>query len=627
MLQSMRQLAHSWVVKGLMMILIVSFGIWGIGDMFRGNPLQRSVAKVGSVDITVQELNRAFEQNLARARQMFGPEITAQQAKQMGMADNTLDGLIENALIDQDLQRLGIDVGNQAVYEQMTQDPEFKDKDGKFDKKIFQNLLAQAHIAEGDFLKQQRKSLSTRQLVDAFSNVPAAPQSMLHALYKARGQKRILDVVTLDNGSVKESAVPDDKILRDYYQENPQPFTTPELRGLTIAVLSTDTIAKDISINDDQVKKEYDSKGDQLAEPEKRDILQVVFQDEDKAKSVSAAAKISGNIITAAKPTGHQVVPLNQSDEASLPPELGKAAFALHEREVSDPIHTSLGWHVLQIRKITPAGVPKFEDIKESLRDSMKRDQAIDATTRLVNQLDDELAAGHPLEDIADGMKLRLIKIPAVDATGKTPDGKDPAELPHKDDLLKSAFAQNSGETSPVMDDKNGSYFVVRTDNVTPSAVKPFDQVKNDVTAAWKKQDQVKRAQDAAEVIAKSLREGKPAASFTAQQGVEVRASKPISMLGDSDPSLPKMALPQILKLKKSEVVVVPDNNKQVILRLANIAAVDDAKNEGAEGKINSEINADAPKELADQYLKYLRTLFPVTIKRDAFDSLGQQGS
>lgn len=625
MLQSMRQMAHSWFFKALMLLLVVSFGIWGIGDMFRGNPLQRVVAKAGSVSITVQEFNRAFERNLAEARQMIGAELTAQQARQMGMDKNTLDGLIESSLFDQDLQRLGIEAGNDVVFQELVHNPQFQ-KDGKFDAALFHQLLNQARVSEGDFLNQQRKELASRQLAGALTSVPPASPFIIDALYKARGQKRILDVVTLDNKALQVAAPTDDKILRDYYQQNQQPFMMPEMRGMTIAVLSTDALAEDITVSDDQVKKEYDAKQDQLVESEKRDLLQVIVQDEGQAKTLAAAAKASGNIVSAAEPTGHEVVPLNGADESSLPAEIAKPVFALHQGEVMDPVKTALGWHIIQVRKITPSGVPSYDVIKEKLRASMKRDQAADVATKMVNQLDDELAAGHALDDVADGMKLRLIKIPEIDADGKKPDGAEPAELPHKDDVLKAAFAQNSGETSPVMDDRNGNYYVVRTDSVTPSALKPFEQVKSEVLAAWKKQEQKKLAAEKAETIANSLREGKEASVYAAEDGVDVRASKPISALGDSDPSLPKSALPQIFKLKKGEVAVVPEGNKQFILRLAQIIDAPAAKDEAATGKITGELTNNVPKELADQYLKYLRVLFPVTIHQDTLDGIVPQG-
>ena len=628
MLQSMRHLAHSWYFKGLMMVLVVSFGFWHIGDVFRGNPLHRVVASAGSTDITVQELNRAFEQALARARQMYSPDMTPQQARQMGLAESALNDMIENSLFDQDLKRLGIDASDRTVFDLLVKMPEFKNKDGQFDKSLLQDALAQRRISERDFLNEQRKDLASRQLVGGFTDLPPAPQSVLNEIYKSRGQKRILDIVTLDNQSIPATDTPDDKSLRDYYQQNPQPFTIPEMRGITIATLSTDAIAKDITISDDQVKKEYDTKGDQLTNPEQRDLLQVVLQDEEKAKQVAAAAQASGNIVTAAKPTGREVIPLNNAEEASLIPELAKPVFALQKGGVTSPIRTALGWHVIQVRKITPAGVPKYEDIKEKLRESMKLDQAADTATRYVNQLDDKLAAGTTLESMAEAMKLHLVKIPAVDASGKTGDGKEPAELPHKADVLKAAFSQNNGESSPVMDDKNGNYFVVRTDQITPRSVKTFEQVKAEVVAAWKKQEQIKAAENEAENIAKAMREGKTAASFASQKGVDVKTSKPISLLGDSDPALPKAALPQIMKMKQGDVAVLPQQqSKQIIVRLAQTIPAGDTKDDVALGKIASEYNGNAPKELADEYVKYLRTIFPVHIKADALDSIAQQSN
>jgi peptidyl-prolyl cis-trans isomerase D len=624
MLQSMRELAHSWVFKGLMLLLVVSFGIWGIGDMFRGNPLHRVVAKAGSSSITVQELNFAFEQALARARQMLGPDMTAQQAKQMGLAQNTLNGLIEDKLFIQDMKRLGIEASDRAVFQLLVEAPQFKNKDGKFDQSLFHTFLQNIGRSERDFLNQQRKDLATRQLADAFSTLPPPSPFIVDTLYKARGQKFVLDVVTLDHASLKGTVTPDEQVLRDVYQKTPAPFTTPEMRGLTVAVLSTDAITKEITISDDQVKKEYDSKGAQLMEPEKRDLLQVVVQDEAQAKKLVAAAR-SVNIVTAAKPMGHEVVPLNQMDESGLPPEIAKVIFALPLNGISDPIQTGLGWHVIQVRKITPAGVPKYEDIKDTLREIMRRDQAGDTASKLVNQLDDELAAGHALEDVADGMKLRLIQIPALDASGKLADGKDPAELPHKDDILKAAFQQNSGETSPVMDDRNGTYFVVRTDNVTPSVLKPFEQVKPSVVALWEKQDEAQRATTEADKLATALRDGKPASSL-ARAGIEVRMSKPLSLLGDTDEALPKTILPRVMKLKQGEVGVYPQVTKQIIVRVAQIVPIGTQMDEAAEGKIKSELSVALPKELGNEYLDHLRVLFPVIIYHDAYDSIAQQG-
>ncbi|HEU0118138.1 MAG TPA: SurA N-terminal domain-containing protein [Alphaproteobacteria bacterium] len=625
MMQTMRHLAKTKVLKGLMMILIVSFAFWGVGDIFRGNPLERTVAKAGKASISVQSLNQEFEQTLARARQMMGGDLTAQQAKQMGLLDKTLDGMIQRAVVDQEIKKLGIDISQQAVLDQLAAQPQFRTKDGKFNKELFMQVLDQAHVNEATFLKQGQQDLSRRQLIDVFADATKPPQSIVDNIASARGQKRTLDLITIKNASMKDVGTPDDKTLHDFYQKNGQLFTAPEYRTITIARLSGDDVLKDTVVTDDQVKKEYDTKIDQLSQPERRDILQVVLQDETKAKQLAASAKSSNNLTASAKGMGYEAVILPQAAQKDMLPELAPA-FALKNDEVSEPIKSSLGWHVVQIKKITPAGRPTFEAIKKQLHDDMQRDQAVEAVTRMTNQWDDQLAAGHALEDIADGLKLRVIKIPSVDAKGKLADGKDPTELPNKEDVLKTAFGQGAGEVSPIIDDKNGNYFVIRTDEIVPSAVKPFEQVQDQIAAAWKAGEQARVAAELAQKIAQGLKDGKAPSSF-AGNGVEVRTSKPISMLGDSDPELPPSALPQVFKLKKDEVAVAPTVGEQVVMRLKDVTNAAPDANADAKIKIVDEIKKDTSNELTEQYLKYLHQKFPVEINQDALESVRMQGN
>lgn len=626
MLQTMRQLAQSWIFKALMLFLCVSFAIWGIGDIFRGNPLRRTVAKAGNITITVQGLDHEFEQQLMRARQMLGPELTPQQAKQLGILDNALNAMIQRAEVDQAIKKLGIEIGDQTVIDWIASQPQLRDKDGKLDKNLLRRVIEQSGLSEQGFIDAARKDMERRQLLSTLQIGDAAPNVVADSLLRARGQKRILDIISLKNNSMTNIPVPDDKTLQNFYQQNAQKYAAPEYRALTIARLSTDDIAKDITISDDDVKKEYDAKPAEWALPERRDVVQVVAENEGKAKQLAAAAKSKGNLSAAAKSEGLNPVSLDKIEEKTTLPDLAKPIFALKENQISDPIKSSLGWHVIQVKKIYPAGTRSFAEVKNELRENMKRDQAIDQATRDVNALDDQLAAGHSLEDIARGLKLHLIKIPALDANGKLPDGKDPAEIPDKDDVLKNAFSQNAGETSPILDDKNGNYVVVRTDEITPSATQPFDKIKDRVLADWKANEQAKRAAAEAENIAKGLREGKPASSYAGQNGVDVRTSKPISVLGDNDPSLPQAVLPQVMKMKKGDVITANGSDQQLVLRLADLVDVDPSADNAGLMKIKDELAGQMPNELGEEYFKYLRIIFPVEIDQNTLDGIRQQG-
>ncbi|MDR3450845.1 MAG: SurA N-terminal domain-containing protein [Alphaproteobacteria bacterium] len=625
MLQSMRQLAHTPVVKGLMLFLIVSFSIWGIGDIFRGNPLQKTVAKAGKTVIPVQDLMQSFDRQLSQARATIDPDLTAVQAKQMGLLDKTLDSMIKRDLIDQDIKRLGIDVTPEAVLNVLADQSQFRAKDGSFNKELFLRFLQEQGMTERGFIAQGQQDMSRQQLVGALAGTGTVPQTVIDALYKAEAQKRILDVVTIDGAKMGDLPAPSDKQLHDYYEAHAKDFTAPEYRSLTIAVLSTDSLGKDIAISDDDVRKQYEAKKAELGHPEQRDLLQVVLQDEGKAKALAAAARDSGDLAATAKKFGDTAVPLEHTEDTNLMQELAKPVFAAAQGAVLDPIKTQLGWHVVEVKKIIPAGVPDFASVKDKLREDMKRDSAVESATRDVNKLDDELAAGHALEDIADELKLRLIKIPAVDATGLTPEGKQPPEMPGHGEVVHDGFAENAGETSPVEDDKAGTYFVTRADDVTPSAVKPFDSVKEKVAAAYTRHAEEARAANLAVKITEGLKLSKPLSAFDSEPGVSTRQSTPVSELGDTDALLPPALVAKALHIRKGEIAADSDHGKQIVIRVASIIDADPAKDDPRKGQIESRLKEGASEDLTEQYLQHLTKVFAVKIDNDLLDQLRQQ--
>jgi len=327
MLQSMRDMAHSWIIKGLMLFLILSFGIWGIGDMFRGNSLRKAVAEVGDTTIDVQQLNQLFGKQLVEAKQRINPDLTEEQARQMGLMDRALEQEIVRRLVDLDLARRGIEVGPEEVLKLLAEEPQFRREDGSFNKELFQQILERQRMSEGAFIAEGQQDIA-RQLLLSFLEGGALPSQMqVDALYKARAQKRVLDIVSVDASKMGNSPAPDNVTLRAYYDANQKLFSVPEYRAVTIATLAPDAMIRDVSVSDEQVKKAYDERGDQLMLPERRDVLQVVVQDEQKAKTVAEEAKSSGNLTDVAKKAKEKTTPLDQIDEKYIVPEVSKAAL------------------------------------------------------------------------------------------------------------------------------------------------------------------------------------------------------------------------------------------------------------------------------------------------------------
>ena len=358
MLQTMRHLAQSWLFKGLMMILVVSFGIWEIGDIFRGNPMQRAVATVGGEFIIVQDLNKEFQFDLVQMRRSYGADLTEQQAKRYGLLDKVLEEMISRKQLELESKSLGIDITEKATIDWFAAQSDFRNKDGSFNKELFHRAAEKDGLGDAAFIAKWRRVIEQRELLYPFANNRKVPQAIINAVALARGQKRILNVVTLADDSMRNIPAPDEKTLRGFYEKNPKSFTAPEYRAFTIARLATADMEKDVVITDDQAKKEYQAHLELYLHPERRDILQAVVQDENKAKQLAAAAHSGDDLTKAAASMGIKTVPIDQTEEKTLLPELAGPVFALKLGQISDPIKSTLGWHVVQLKKITPPERP-----------------------------------------------------------------------------------------------------------------------------------------------------------------------------------------------------------------------------------------------------------------------------
>ena len=627
MLQSMRVLAQSWVFKSLMLLLVISFAAWGIGDMFRGNPALRTVASVGKINIPVQELESRFQMSMADIRGMFGPDITVAQARQMGLLERTLNLVMQEYTFDLEAERLGVNVPREYILQKIAKEPSFRTADGKFNADALRQALSRVGMSEETFFQSEMRNDARRLIVNGITASAETPKIMIDTVYQARGAKRILEVLTLRNDSVKGLEPPTEEQLKAYYAAHENEFVAPEYRGLTIARLSAADITKDIAITDQDLQSAYESRSEEFVVPETRDLVQVVLQDEAKAKSIAETASTLHNLAEAAKAKSLTPISMNKIDDKAILPELAPSVFALKEGEVTGPIKSSLGWHVLQLKKINAGGKLTFDQAKADLQKLLQEERAGDMIAKTINQLDDAIAGGRSLEDVADTLRLHLTRYPALDAKGLQPDGQEPKEaIPAKEITLPSALSLTTGETGPVLEDGTGQYYVARVDQITPAQTEPFEKVQAKVRTAWTEEQLYVKASAAAEDIAKELREGKKATSFAATPGISIRLSQPMSILSEPDKDLPPEVVPQVFHMKKGDVTVAARQGKQYIVRLSDIVPVDPAKPESSRMKIVTDLKDKLPQNLLEQYMTYLGTLFPKKIDTDFLNILKSQG-
>jgi peptidyl-prolyl cis-trans isomerase D len=620
MLQFIRNFAGSWVVKILFVLLILSFGIWGIGDVFRSST-PTTVAEVGSTQIEREALDQEFRRQIERLRPMLGGNLTAEQAKQFGLLDQSLQTLIQRALFDLAAKDVGVAVGPEVVKLRIADEPAFRNQQGQFDPNIFRTVLRNNQLTENGYIAQLRGETARELVAGAVNAGVAAPKTLTQTLYRFRGEKRVAEVVTLTNASVGDVGSPDEAEITRAYEDHQVRFTAPEYRALTVAQLSPDALAADIKLDDAQLRAAYDERAAEFGTPEKRNILMTVVDDEAKAKTIAEAAKTKG-LADAAKEAGVEPVTLDGVARTELP-ELGDAAFALEQGKTSEPIKSGLGWHVLVVTGIQAGSTKSFDEVRERLASEIRKEKALDAVFSIANRVEDQLASGASLEEVAKAQGLALSKVAAVDSAGKAPDGKDAAPaLPALKALLPNVFQLKAGAATNLAEGQGSVFTAVRVDSVIPAAVRPLAEVRDQVVADWQNDKRAAQAAKKAEEIATKLSKGLEAAAqdVASQSGASFAMTVPFTRDAKTVSGLPGDLVAKLFGAKPGEVVSGTSADSQIVARLREVIAADPTAPDAALGPLETNVNQGLESDLMAEFVNALRVRYPVQIHRQRID-------
>ncbi|WP_448187415.1 SurA N-terminal domain-containing protein [Azospirillum sp. sgz301742] len=618
MLQSIRNTAGSWVVKILFVLLIASFGVWGIGDVVRRSAAPSNVvADVGPVEITRAELDAEFRRQMDRLRPMFGGELTVEQARQFGLVDQSIATLVQRTLYDLAAKRAGIAVGDDTIRQRIAEEPQFRAPNGQFDRAQFAAVLRQNSLTEQGYAALMRREIARGVIASAVGAGTKVPKPLVEDLFRYRDEKRVAEVITIPNASITDVPTPDEAAQLRYYEDHQVRFTAPEYRGITTVELTVDAVAKDITITDDQLRTVYAERAGDFITPERRTILMAVLDDEAKAKAVADAAR-AGSLTDAAKANGVEAVSLDNIRKDELP-EIGEAAFALKQGEVSAPVKSPLGWHVLSVTAVQPPAERTFDEVKDQLRAELKTERAAEQLYQVSNRLDDRLAGGATLEELAHAQGLNLAKIAAVDSTGKDPQGKPVpggADLPQ---MVQTAFGLRQGANSNLTEGKSGAYYAVRVDSITPAAVKPLAEVRDAVIAGWQDEERARKAAEKAKQIGEQLKTGKEASAQAIAQasGASFSMTEPFTRSAQNATGLTPEMVARLFDAKPDDVVSGASGDAQLVARLREIIAADPAAKDANLAQIEATVARGMEGDLMNEFAQALQKEFPVTVHQD----------
>ena len=277
MLEAIRKRAGSFVVKILFLILVLSFGVWGIADVFRPGGSADWVAEVGDVKISSTALQEEYRQTLRRLSQAMGGNMDAEQARALGLPSSVLNQMIEGALFDQAAADLGLTITDAVVREQIKADPRFRNQADVFDPEVFRETLRRNGFTEDGYVTLLRREMQRDQLLSSIAGGVVAPRSLIEVMERYRGERRVAEYVVVPDAMMTGIADPDEPMLRQFHQDQAGLFTAPEYRAISAVILSPDATEKEISVGEAELQDAYRERSAEFAVPERRSFRQIVF--------------------------------------------------------------------------------------------------------------------------------------------------------------------------------------------------------------------------------------------------------------------------------------------------------------------------------------------------------------
>jgi peptidyl-prolyl cis-trans isomerase D len=622
MLRGLRKASSNWVGKTIMAavvgFLVLSFAIWGIGDVFRGFG-RSTVAKIGHTEITIEQFRQIYNDRLQQFGRQLGRSLTMDQARALGIDRQVVSQLVAEVVLDEQARNLRLDVSDAEIAKRITSDPAFQTPSGQFDRTRFEQTIRQAGFTEQRFVAEQRKQLLRRQLAGTILSGAVVPKAAVEAANLYNNEQRTIDYVLLDRSKAGEVAPATPEELAKYFDERKILFRAPEFRKLVVVSLIPSEQAQWVEVSDEDLKRAYEERRSRYVTPERRSIQQIVFPNADDARA--AADRIAKGetfaAIAAERGLSDKDIDLGTVAKSGIIDRaVGDAAFALKEGEVSAPVQGRFGTALVRVSKIEPEKVRSFEEVAPELKQDIATERAKSQTTALYDKIEDERSIGKTLAEAAEGLKLESRTV-EVDRSGRDPSGQ-PVALPDAQRLLASAFVTEPGvEADPLQ--VEGGYVWFDVTGITPARDRTLDEVKDQVEARWKEDQIASRLKTKSTEILDKLKAGTPLTEIATAEGLKVETQTGIKR-GNPSPPLSQGAIDTIFRTAKDGAGSAEAEKpaEQIVFRLTDIIAPKPDANAEANKQAQEALNRALADDIFGEYIARLEDQIGVTINQTA---------
>ncbi len=514
MLSVLRKQAQSTLIQGLVVLIAVVFIFWGVGSNMNNN--RNTVATVNGKEITFQDYQRAYDQAVDKLQRQFGGQVPPGLLKGMGLKHQVVGQLVQAELLRQGGEKMGVVVSDFAVQHEVEKMSAFQEN-GHFNLDRYKAILRRNRMTPTGFELGIKADLQRQRVVDAVGGFAGIPENMLQDWYAFTNEEIKLAYFIVKPEDYEKKVVIDDTELATWFEKNREKYKSdPEVK-LSYLLFRYDTDSQDVQVSDEELRQRYESELDSFHRPEQRHARHILIKvaetaddatkaaQKKKAMEVLAKAKQGKDFATLASqfsegPTRENGGDLGFFSKGQMVPAFDEAVFSMQPGDISNLVKTKFGYHIIKLEEIRPELTRSFEQVKDSLAASIKKEKARSLTFKRASKAYEDIMRAGSLDKYSQSGVEKVFKTEFF--TRKAP----PALLAKKNKFLNEAFALKKGELSSLVDLDTG-YAIIFVSDIKEPALPVLQEVRERAVADYTHEMSVKLAAGAAEELLSRARQ------------------------------------------------------------------------------------------------------------------------
>lgn len=518
MLSLMRENAGSWIIKILLGVVVLVFIFLGIGPDRSGD--QNVAAEVNKTVISVDDFRIAYNNVLEAYRRQFGDNLNDEFIKMLNLKANTLESLIDRQLIVQEAERFGIKVTDDEVRNLIRGISVFQEN-GQFNPDRYASYIRYSRQTPEYFETMQRRDLMLKKFQGLLFEVAPVSDDEIRAFYIWEKTGVRIGHVLFDNEAFNDLSPSDDDIMA-YYEKNADNYRSePQVRARYLCFDPAD-FRSAVTVSDEDIQAFYSANQEKYARPKAVEARHILIRADENAPEETVEEKrlAALNVYEMATKGGQDFAELARTysedgskdqggylgtfEQGQMVQPFSDKAFSMKAGEISEPVRTRFGWHVIKVEAVNEARQQALAEVRSDIENRLIQQETENQAYDQVDLIYDALLSGSTMEQAAQMASLPLINSGWFTETAG-PVGVDAAA---RSRFSKAAFELEESGISDILD-LDGRYYLLQIAEKKGAEIQPIGDVKARVTADLIRTMKDDRAQAAAASLIASITEGK----------------------------------------------------------------------------------------------------------------------